>query len=229
MAELLRRVNIIIICVLLLLLAGINPVAAEATPGPAEATAEQSEAKPVLGVVLLLTDQMRAEHNTKPTEMFRAAVNAKTAQKKTAFTVQTIPEAELISFLRKKDILPDSVGLMREMKLAQLLEFGKSKNVDFLLVVVGDAKVSHHMKTNINTWKDKKGNTHTNTYETDEVDYADVKLRAAYVDVKKGEYIKNYYVERRSGSPAVFGNSVRSVVNDGSKRVLNEFTRKFTL
>ena len=221
MAELLRRVNIIMIGILLVLLPGISLASAEEAAG-------QAEAKPVLGVVLLLTDQMRAEHNAKPTDMFRAAVNAKTAQK-TAFTVQTIPETELTSFLGKKDILPDSVGLMREMKLAQLLEFGKSKNVDFLLVVVGDAKVSHHMKTNINNWKDKDGKTHTNAYETDEVDYADVMLRAAYVDVKKGEYVQNYSIERRSGPPAVFGNSVRSVVNDGSTRVLSEFTQKFTL
>ena len=194
----------------------------------AEEAAGQPEAKPVLGVVLLLTDQMKAEHNAKPTELFRGAVNDKTA-KKTAFTVQNIPEGELTVFLGKKDILPDSIGLLREMKLAQLLEFGKSKNVDFLLVVVGDAKVSHHMKTHFNNWKDKDGKTTVNSYESDEVDYADVTLRAAYVDVKKGEYVQNYSVERRSGSPAVFGNAVRSVINDGSNRVLSEFTQKFSL
>ncbi len=194
----------------------------------AEEAAGQPEAKPVLGVVLLLTDQMRAEHNAKPTDMFRAAVNDKTA-KKTAFTVQNVPEGELTVFLGKKDILPDAIGLMREMKLAQLLEFGKSKNVDFLLVVVGDAKVYRHMQTHFNNWKDKDGKTTTHSYESDEIDYADVMLRAAYVDVKKGEYVQNYTVERRSGPPAVFGNGVRSVVNDGSNRVLSEFSQKFSL
>lgn len=221
MTGLFSRVNIVIIGVLLLLLPGMSQAAAEGA-------GEQPEAKPVLGVVLLLTDQMRAEHNAKPTDMFRGAVNDKTA-KKTAFTVQNIPEGELTVFLGKKDILPDSIGLMREMKLAQLLEFGKSKNVDFLLVVVGDAKVSHHMKTHINNWNDKDGKTHTSASETDEVDYADVTLRAAYIDVKKGEYVQNYSIERRSGPPAVFGNSVRSVVNDGSNMVLSEFNQKFSL
>lgn len=221
MAKPFRRLRVILIGAMLLMLPGMSLAGAEEA-------AEQPPAKPALGVVLLLTDQMRAEHNAKPTDMFRAAVNAKTAQK-TAFTVQNIPEGELTVFLGKKDILPDSIGLMREMKLVQLLEFGKSKNVDFLLVVVGDAKVSHHMKTNINNWKDKDGKTHTNAYETDEVDYADVTLRAAYVDVKKGEYVQNYSVERRSGSPAVFGNAVRSVINDGSNRVLSEFNQKFSL
>lgn len=221
MAKPFRRLRVILIGAMLLMLPGMSLAGAEEA-------AEQPPAKPALGVVLLLTDQMRAEHNAKPTDMFRAAVNAKTAQK-TAFTVQNIPEGELTVFLGKKDILPDSIGLMREMKLAQLLEFGKGKNIDYLLVVVGDAKVSHHMKTNINNWKDKDGKTHTNAYETDEVDYADVVLRAAYVDVKKGEYVQNYSVERRSGSPAVFGNAVRSVINDGSNRVLSEFNQKFSL
>jgi hypothetical protein len=210
-----------IVAVVMLLLPSVGLAAGEEPAG-------QPEARPVLGVVMMLTDIMRAENNAKPTDMFNAALNEKAAQK-AGYAVQHLDGADFKTFLGKKDIVPDSVGLLRELKLAQLVEYGKGKNVDFLLVVIGDAKVTSHMQTHFDNFKDDKGRTTTHSYETHEVDYADVTLRAAYVDVRKGEYVQNYTVERRSGRPAVFGNAVRSVVNDGSTRALDDFRSKFAL
>lgn len=222
MTYIFRWLNVIIIAVMLLLLPAMSIVGAEAAT-------EQPEANPVIGVVLLLTDQVKAEKNNKPYDMFSGALREKLA-KKADFAVINIADAELITYLSKKDITADSNGLLKELKLPQLLEYGKSKNLDYLLVVIGDAKVAHHMKTNISTTTDKNGKvTSSHAYETDEVDYGEVTLRAAYVDIKKGEYIQNYSVTRRSGDPAMFGNPVRSVVNDGCGRVLGEFNSHFNL
>ena len=196
----------------------------------AESAPDQPKALPLVGVVMIQTDALRAENNAKPMDMIRSAVDGKLTAIKQTSTVVTLADSDFTSYLGKKDIMPDSTGLLRELKLPVLVEYGQRKNLDFLLLVIGDSKVAHHMKTNINHTRDKDGKIiFSNTNDTDEVDYADVTLRTAYVDVKKGEYVLNLTLTQRSGPPALWGNAVRSVNNDACTRVINEFNQKATL
>ena len=197
--------------------------------GQAAAEEQPPEAKPVLGVIVLQTDQLRAENNQKPMDMIRGAVNGKVSAKQNVL-LANLADADFIAYLGKKDIMPDSTGLLREAKLPVLLEYAKNNKLDYLFVVFGDAKVARHMKTNFSHIKDDDGKiVSTHSYENEQIDYADVTLRAAYVDVKKGEYISNLTITKRSGDPAMWGNPVRSVINDGCTRAVNEFNQKITL
>ena len=184
------------------------------------------DSKPILGLCLIQTDALRAENNPKPMDMIRGAVEAKLTGQ-LFVRESTVTDADFISFIGKKDILPDSTGLLRELKLPVLLEYGRNKKVDHLLVVIGDAAVVSHNKTNISHSRDKDGKIiYSNTYDTVEVDYADVTLRVALVDVKKAEYRYNLLITRRSDGPDFFANPVRSVINSGSRKVVDEFNRQ---
>lgn len=219
MKRIIRRLTAVMAALLLMMV----PFTGQAAPE------EQSpEIKPILGVVLMQTEQLRAENNPKPMDMIRGAVNGKLSAKQNVALI-TMTEADFVAYLGKKDIMPDSTGLLREVKLPVLLEYAKNNKLDYLFVVFGDAKVTRHMKTNFSHFKDDNGKIiSTHTYENEQIDYADVTLRVAYVDVKKGEYVSNLTITKRSDSPG-WGNPVRSVINDGSTRAVDEFNRTVSL
>lgn len=219
MKSIVSRLSVALVALLLMAV----PLAVQAAPEE-----QPPEAKPVLGVVLMQTEQLRAENNPKPMDMIRGAVNGKLSAKQNV-VLANLAEADFVAYLGKKDIMPDSTGLLREVKLPVLLEYAKNNKLDYLFVVFGDAKVARHMKTNFSHFKDDDGKIiSTHTYENEQIDYADVTLRVAYVDVKKGEYVSNLTITKRSDSPG-WGNPVRSVINDGSTRAVNEFNQKITL
>lgn len=188
----------------------------------------EPEQKPVLGVCVVETDALRAEKNVKPGEWLRDMVERKIPAGKYQRS-ESVNPADFVTFLSKKDITSDSSGLFKELRLPTLVDFGKDKNVDFLLVIIGDASVMSHMGTKIVQYTDSDNKVRTTAHEEMMIDYADVKLRASLVDVRKNEYIFNTVFTRRSGEPDPFANAVRSVVNDGMKKVLAEFNQKIVI
>lgn len=188
----------------------------------------EGEKKPALGVVIFLTDSLKAENNVKPGEWLQGAVDGKIPpdryQRREAFS-----GSDFVTFLSKKDILPDASGLFKELKLPFFVDYGKSKQVDFLLVVIGDAYIASHIGTQIEQHTDADNNVWTSSHEERKIDYADIKLRTVLVDVGKSEYVFNTVITRRSGEPDLFANPIRSVINDGMKKALAEFNAKISL
>ena len=188
----------------------------------------EADRKPTLGVVVVLTDILRAEKNLKPSEWLQGAVERKISpdfyQRGAA-----LPPEDFITFLTKKDIQPDASGLFKELMLPMFIDYGKNKQVDFLLVVIGDASVTSHIGTQIEQHTDADNKTWISTHDERKIDFADVRLRAALVDVNKNEYAFNTVITKRSGAPDLFGNPFRSVINDGMKKALAEFDAKISI
>ncbi len=190
---------------------------------------EKPEAKPTLGAFLLLTDTLMAEKNNKPGEWIRNAVEEKIPAGKYQF-IESVTPNDFIAFMSKKDIQPDSNGLFKELRLATFVEYGRQKNTDFILAVIGDATVTSHMATKFNHYTNPETKvTTTTSYEELVIDFADVRLRAVMVDIKKSEYIFNTILTKRSDGPDLFANQVRSVINNGTKKAVAEFNQKVVI
>lgn len=189
------------------------------------AAAAEADKKPALGVCMVLTDNVKAENNVKPGEWLHDAMMRKIPQDRYQ-RGDNFPATDFITFLSKKDILPDESGLFKELKLPAFLDYAKSKQVDFLFVVIGDARVWRHIGTRIEQHKDSDNNVWTSSHDEEKIDYADIKLRTVLVDVAKNEYVFNIIIAKRSDSPDLFANGVRSVINDGMKKALSDFNAK---
>ena len=168
-----------------------------------------------LGFCLVPTDDYKEFCHNKSLNLLRGAAIQKIAGKYALNNAAN--DVDFVNFVNNQEISTDN-GLLRELKLPILLDYGTKHNLDFFLVLLPKAnleKEEHH--------------SYNNGYYSHYTEvYAQITLRAALVDVKKREYVFNLTFKERSNEQGLFdfSDATEFAIHSGTKKVVEDFNQQ---
>ena len=190
------------------LLAGSAVLANEAPPTAAPTLR-------TLGFCLVPTDDYKEFCHNKSLNLLRGAAIQKIAGKYALNNTAT--DVDFVNFINNQEISTDQ-GLLRELKLPILLDYGTKHNLDFLLVLLPKAKLQ----------KEEHHNYNNGYYSHYTEVSAQITLRAALVDVKKREYVFNLTFKELSNEQGLFdfSDATEFAIHSGTKKVVEDFNQQ---